>query len=296
MEKLKISASLDRHINIVLILPLVIIIGIMIVYPLFYSVQLGFTNRSLMRPTTRFVLFRNYIEILLDGRFWAAFLRSGIWTAGCIFPQLIWGLVMALLLNQDIRGKKIFQVLLILPWTLPGVAFVQMWKWILDPMGGIGNYFLFVLGIIPSYMSWFGQANTAMASAIWTYVWFGFPYMMISILAGLKAIPSSHYDVAKIEGASAFQTFRYVTFPYIRGIITVLLILRTIWVFNNFEIIFLATGGGPGDKTCTLPILTYTTGWQRFLLGKAASITGLMFIFLLLTTVLYLKSLKYVEK
>jgi len=176
------------------------------------------------------------------------------------------------------------------------VAFVQIWKWMLDPMGGIVNHLLYSLGVIPTYWSWFSKPHTAMGSVIWTYGWFAFPYVMISILAGLKAIPQSHYDVAKVEGASALQTFRYVTFPYVRGIISIVLLIRTIWVFNKFAIIFLATGGGPGDVTRTLPVLAYETGWQRFLIGKAASITGLMLVFLIIALFFYLKSVKFVEE
>ena len=186
----------------------------------------------------------------------------------------------------------VFRSLVIIPFALPPISVALMWKWMLNSAYGIVNYILMQINIIDIPIAWLSNLNTALPVAIFINTWFGFPLMTITIIAGLQSIPSEHYEVADIEGASGWQTFWNVTIPGIKQIVGIMIILRIIWVFNGFDILYLLTGGGPLRSTEALPILAYYTGWKSQLVGKTGAIATLLFLFLLLLMSVYFKLVK----
>jgi multiple sugar transport system permease protein len=215
-----------------------------------------------------------------------------VWTAGSVILQLLLGFIAALALEETRRLRTLFRVLLIIPWAFPAIVMTFVWRWMVDGLYGVLNYVLLSLGLINTTISFFGVPQTALPTGIAMNVWFGFPFMMVSLLAGLQTIPREHYEVAIIEGASYLQRLRYVVLPAIKGVMAILVVLRTIWVFNNFDFLYLTTGGGPGNLTQTLPIYAFRIGWLRQQVGRMAAVAILMIIVLAVITVLYFRLLK----
>ena len=162
-------------------------------------------------------------------------------------------------------------------------------------MYGVYNFFLISLNIIDQPIPWLGDPSYSMTAVVIVNVWFGFPLFTLGILAGLQSIPSEQYEVAKIEGANWYQTFWYVTLPNILTIVGIIIILRTIWVFNTFDLIYILTGGGPLNSTMTLPIYSYLVGWKSGLLGETAAVAIFLFLILIIFTFFYFRLFKIDE-
>lgn len=286
---------LDAKVPIIFVVPAVGLIGLVSIYPLVFAVRLSFTNMHLIYGTSRAFMIDNYIDVLNDPRLWHTLYNNLIWLGGCISLQFSLGMVIALLLDRPLPGKGAFQTLLIAPWAFSAIACVFTWKWLLEPSFGVINHTLVLLGFIPRPIGWFGSASRAMLSVIGVHVWYGLPFMALCLYAGLQSIPESDYDVAKIEGASALQTLWHVILPRLRIIIATLVVLRSIWIFNNFNFIFLSTGGGPGRLTETMPIYAYNIAWSDYLMGKGCAVTVIMFGILIVMIVVYFKLFKLAE-
>ena len=281
---------LDNHLGIVFLLPGICIVGLILVYPLVFNIYLSFTDAHLLYPDTHFIGFKNYVSILTSPEFFSAAKRSIIWTVGVLALQIPLGLGAALLLKTSNKKNIVFRSLLIIPYALPPITVAVMWRWMLNSLYGVVNFLLMRIGILSVPLPWLNNFNTAFATAIVITTWFGFPLLAIAFLAGLQSIPSSHYEVAAIEGASSIQTFWHVTLPGIKSIVLIMTLLRIIWTFNSFDILFLLTGGGPIGSTETIPILAYNLGWKSFVVGKTAAIATLLFVILFIFVVFYLKS------
>ena len=291
-----VGSWLDRQLGVLFILPGLICLLIVIAYPVVYNLFYSFTDKSLIYPNFIFVNFENFTSTLGDPDFWDAVRVNIIWTLASVGIQLLLGFIAALSLEQIRRGQTLFRVLLIIPWTFPSIVMAFVWRWMFDGLYGVVNYFLLLLGLIPTAIAWFGTPDTALGTVIAMNFWFGFPFMMVAILAGLQTIPSEHHDVATIEGANYLQRLRYVIFPALRGIVGILVVLRSIWVFNNFDFIYLTTGGGPGNLTQTLPIYAFHIGWLQYQVGRMAAVAILMMVVLGFITFIYFRLLRIEEE
>lgn len=281
---------LDKHLATVFIIPAILCILGLIVYPAILTIYNSMTNLSMLTMrATKFVGLDNYITVLKGSEFWVSLWNSLVFTVVSIAGQFFLGLTGALALQRISRGKGLYRIMLLVPWTFPSVAMTFLWDWLLDSNFGIVNYALMSIGLIQTPIAWFGNKVWAMPSVIAMNVWFGFPFMLLSLSAGLQTIPSEYYEVGLIEGIGFFQELKYIVVPALRRIIGVLLILRTIWVFNNYDFIFLTTGGGPSKSTQTVSIMAYFTAWKRSAMGRGSAITILLLIFVMLLITLYFK-------
>lgn len=288
-----IGQVLDQHLAALFIIPAVVCILGLIVYPAALTVYNSMTNLSMLTMrATKFVGLDNYAAVLSGSEFWVSLLNSIVFTVLSIAGQLFFGMAGALALQKIVRGRGFFRVGLLVPWTFPSVAMTFLWDWMLDSNFGVVNYALMGLGLIDAPIAWFGTKVWAMASVIAMNVWFGFPFMLLSLSAGLQTIPADYYEVGRIEGMNFFQEMRYIVLPSLRRIIGVLLILRTIWVFNNYDFIFLTTGGGPAKVTQTISIMAYFTAWKRSAMGRGSAITILLLLFVAVLITLYFKFFK----
>lgn len=287
----RLYALVDRYFAIIALAPALLILLFVLAYPVLSSIWFSLTDLSFTRRETSFVGLRNYAEILAAPEFWAALRNGLVWTIGCVTFQLLGGLTTALLLNEVTTGRAILRLAILVPWAFPTIVSAMVWKWMLNDMSGIVNYVLLQSGVVAQPILFFGRPEWAMWSVIGINVWFGIPFVAIALLAGLQAIPAEYYEVARIEGASFGQTLRYITLPFLKPIIAIILTLRTIFVFNSFELIYLLTQGGPIGSTRTLPILAYELGWQRYLPGKASAMTVLMLIVVAALAVCYFRLL-----
>jgi multiple sugar transport system permease protein len=288
-----LGALVDRYFMWIGLAPAAVCLLLVLVYPVLANIGYSFTNKSFLFADTSFVGLKNYFDVLGDEvfGFWAALRVSVLWTAGAVTLQFLVGLVAALLLNQDVFGQRFFRVVLLVPWAFPVIVYAMIWRWMLNDQGGVITWLAVALGLMPEPVFLLGQPSTALPTVIGVAVWYGYPFMAASLLAGMQSISEEYYEVARIEGATTWQQFWHVTLPFLRPVIVVVLVLRTIWVFNAFELIYLLTGGGPNGATLTLPVLAYNLGWQQFLPGKAATVSVLMLFVLAGAAFIYFRAL-----
>lgn len=287
---------MERRLPVIFLLPALLVVFLLLLYPVVSSLYYSVTDKSLLSDIYQFVGVNNYKSILTDSDFWTAFRNSIVWTVFSVLFQLLVGLTAALCLQHIKKLRGFFRTALIIPWAFPNIVIAFTWKWLMNDLYGYVNAVLMNLGLIDSPILFLANPKLAMPTLLLINTWFGFPFMMVSILAALQAVPKSEYEAAQIDGANAVQSFFFITLPHIRIVVGLLVVLRTIWAFNNFDLVFLITGGGPGTATETLPIYAYLTGWQLNALGKASAVATILLVFLLLVSLIYLKILNRMDK
>lgn len=282
--------------GLLFVMPAVILVIALIMYPVLSSIIFSFTNKHLIRPTYEFIGFSNYKEILTNLEFYTAFLTSIKWTVLSMIAQVFVGLVLAMSLNRVTKFRGIFRTILIIPWAFPSIVIAFSWKWILNDIYGFLPNILMSLNITDTPINFLANPDIVFWTVLFINTWFGAPLMMVNILSALQTIPSDQYEAAQIDGASSWQSFYHITLKHIRFVIGLLVVLRTIWVFNNFELIYLITGGGPTNITTTLPIFAYNTGWGMKQIGMASAVSVILLLFLLTICFFYFKVLNKWEK
>jgi multiple sugar transport system permease protein len=263
------------------ILPYLVFLLILVVYPILENLIISFQNKS--------GVFINYVEILHDRIFLKVVFNSLLWTFSSVILQFFIGLGIALLLNQPIKGKAIFRtIMLVLPWATPDVVAGVAWKWMYNDMYGVFNDILVKIGLINNYLPWLGFPNLARAGVIIANVWKGFPLSAMFYLAALQTVPQSLYEAANIDGANAWQKFRHVTIPIIRPVIFTTIMLTTIWSINYFPLIYTMTGGGPSNATDTFVTFAYKNAFKFLNFNRAAAIANISFVVVLIITIFYI--------
>jgi len=262
----------DWHLGYLFVLPMVVMVLALVAYPFCYAAYLSLTRKYVGVPPV-YVGFENYVRLAYDGFFRRAVWNSFVFTFASVGFKLVLGMVMALVLTSRIRYRNLFTGLLLIPWVAPTVVSALNFLWIFDASLGVLNYLLVkVFRILPQGVGWLSEPGTAMASVIFVNIWRGFPFFGISFLAGLKAIPGEQYEAAAVDGANIVQRFRHVTLPALRNIIIIVILLSTIWTFNDFAIVYILTKGGPGGATQVLPVFTYEMAFGAQRLGEAIAV------------------------
>jgi ABC-type sugar transport system permease subunit len=262
----------DYRLGYLFVVPMVVLVFALVAYPFCYAIYLSLTRKYVGVPPV-FVGFDNYIKLTWDGFFQRAVVNSFVFTFGSVGVKLVLGMGMALVLTSRIRFRSFFTGLLLIPWVAPTVVSALNFLWIYDYSLGVLNYLLVrVLHLLPQGVGWLSEPNTAMASVIAVNVWRGFPFFGISFLAGMKAIPVEQYEAAAVDGAGPLQRFRHVTLAGLRNIMIIVVLLSTIWTFNDFQIVYILTKGGPGGTTMVLPVFTYEIAFGAQRLGEAIAV------------------------
>lgn len=275
--------------GVMLIAPTVIVFGSVIVYPLLSAIYLSFFN--IFTPTLEgdFVGVANYFELLQTGAFWNALGNTLIWTVGTLTLQILFGVGMALVLHQNIWFRSLARSLILFPYFISTVVAVLVWKWLFNDLYGIMNHFLITLGIIDFPIDYLGTMPNAMISVILVGAWKYFPFVVIAVLARLQTIPDALYEAAKIDGAGPIARFFDVTLPQLRDVLVVIILLRAIWDFKEFDLIFLLTGGGPLSDTQTLPLLVYQEAFALNDMGMASAFAVVMMLIMLVFMIVYIR-------
>ena len=280
------------------VLPAMAIVICLLIYPLMSTLVYSFTNKTMTKTTFKVIGLTNYINVLKDPAFFAAFGHSLLWTAGSVLGQVIVGFAGALSLNR-IKNKKVqnaFRICAIIPWAFPAIATAMVWKWMLNGIYGFIPTVLMNLGITDNMPQFLSTSRLAMPTLIFINVWFGAPMILVNVFAALQTIPQDQYEAAQIDGATSRQTFFYITAPHIRTVVGLLVVLRTVWVFNNFDMIYMITAGGPAGASSTMPLYIYDTGWTGMMVGKASAASMLLLMFLILLCILYFLVINRWEK
>ncbi len=272
-----------------LLLPAFASTAFLIAYPLYLVFTMSLRegrSMTLSRIGELPLGFANYARVLSDPATWHSLRITLAYVVLAVAPAFLLGLALALLLNQRFPGRRWLRSLVLLPWAVPGVVVSIAFLWMLDASFGVVNYVLRTLGLIARDVAWFASGDTALFAVIIPTVWKGYPFFTLMLLAALQAIPHEFYEAARVDGASRWQQFRFITWPGIQGTAVLALILNGLWAFREFDIIFATTGGGPARATQTLALRVYNEAFAHFQLGLASSLgvfmlalSGLVIVF-----------------
>jgi multiple sugar transport system permease protein len=275
----------DRENGLPFVLPAVILLAFVTIYPVLYVLYLSLQRRLLIFGISRFCGLENYLFLLGDGRFWNALKNTVYFTTFSVSLELLLGLSIALLLNRDFAAKGLVRAVVLVPWAIPTVVSARMWEWIYNTDFGILNY------LLGQRINWLGSPHWAMHAAIAMDVWKTTPFVVILLLAGLQVIPRDLYRAARIDGAGSWQTFRRITLPLLTPVILVVLIFRTLDAFRIFDAVYVLTGGGPANTTETLSIYAYKVLFQTLQFGYGSALAVVVFLCVGAISVVYVRIL-----
>ena len=274
--------------GIALVAPLIIWLLLTIAYPIFSLIRLSFLDVGIIGTGGDFVGLENYQRVLRSRTFGPSMWRSLVWVLGNGVLQTLLAFIAALVLNLPFRGRALARSWVILPWIVPTVVAVIVWRWMLGTSGGIVNTLLLRLGVIQEQIGFFSTGGSAMASLVALNSWRFFPLLTIIILAGMQGIAQDLYDAAAVDGASAWQRFVNITIPGLKPVLFVMGLVGTLWSVNIFDVIYLVTGGGPSRATLTMPVLIYDMAFLQYRLGRAAAAAVLMALVVSIFTVAFI--------
>jgi multiple sugar transport system permease protein len=276
-----------------LVLPSLILVMVVVIYPVISGILMSFQELRLTRPAGNgYIGLEHYFDLQRDRIFLRALQNTAIWVVCGVASQFALGIITALALNRGIMGTRLARVVVLLPWVLPTVAAGHMWALMLDPRLGVINDILVQLGLQTSYTAWFANPTTAMPAVLVVALWQGFPFFTLMLLAGLQGIPDDLYEAAAVDGANPIQEFFYITLPLLRPIILATVVLRVIGMVNAPDLLIILTNGGPGDATQMLSLYAFNKAYNSFDFGYAAAISVVMFVILMVFTILYVRLLR----
>jgi raffinose/stachyose/melibiose transport system permease protein len=276
-----------------LLAPALTIYCLFAVYPMVNVVVLSFLRWNGLTTTSQFVGLDNYVQVFTqDPVFWTAARNTALWTAmSVIFPPAI-GFLLALALNQNIPGRAPLRALFYMPVIIAPIAVATMWRWMYDPFFGLFNAVLTALGLEGLIQDWLGDRNVALYSMFVASVWQTVGFSLVLFLAGLQSVSPTLIEASRVDGASRFQIFRYVTLPALRPSITIVLILSIINSLKAFDIVYGMTQGGPAQSTQMLALWAFTQAMQLGDFGRGAAISVVL---LLVTTAIVVPYLRWMR-
>ena len=267
---------------------------VFILYPAYYAIELSFYSSTSLISQGDWVGLDNYRAVLASDDFWSAFGNGLVFAGTAIFLQVVLGIGIAMLLNAKIPAQSLVRGIAILPYLLPTVVVALVFKWMLNGATGVLTRAGELLGF--GTINWFETPEAAMLSVIVLSVWIWTPFVVVSVLAGLQSISQDLYAAAEVDGATVWQQFWHITLPQLRPVLTVVVLLRGIWMFNKFDIVWLMTEGGPLRATEHLPILAYRMAFQQFDIGQGAAVATISFLMLSVVVLIYFKFFPLEEK
>lgn len=266
----RLVAFVDRHLAVLFPLPALLLVGLLMVYPLAYTLALSTRSYDLTLRSYRLVGLTHYVAALWSARFWDAFGRTAVFTALSVTGSMVLGMVMALVLNRDFLGARWARTAFLLPMVATPVATSLVWMMMFNPTLGVLNYFLQLAGLPPSL--WVADPWLAIPTVVMVDVWHFAPFAMLVLLAGLRALPPEPFESAMIDGASRWQTFWRITLPLLRPVLLVVLMFRTIDALKVFDLIWVMTAGGPGFASETLYVYAYNQAFKYLDLGYGSAV------------------------
>ena len=282
--------------GLAMVTPALMVLVFVLLYPAMVALQSSFFRIVTVTRKETFVGLHNYATLLQDPKFWEAFENSVVWSVGAISTQMVFGIAVALVLHKSIRGRSFVRGLVLFPYLVPAIVAVLIWRWVFSDTVGVANWFLVdFLQIIDQPVPWF-DPGWVMGSIIIMSLWKYLPYWALFILARLQTLPPELIDAAKIDGASSWQRFRYITLPWIMPVVIVLLVLRSIWAFNEFDMVYLPAGGGPLFETTTIPVYIRRVAFEYGDMGHAAAVAMVMLVGVALLTNFYFWTYRRAER
>jgi multiple sugar transport system permease protein len=275
----------ERLFGLGLVSPPFLVFFLITVIPLSIGIGLSFYG-GLGILTLNFVGPENYQRLASDGTFWQSLLTGIIFAVYSVFIQMVFGVAIALVINEKFKFANIVRTIVLVPYLVPTVAVAIIWEWLLNNNYGVVNFVL--AETIGTTVNFF-NVSTAIHSVSWVASWKFTIFVVLLVLARLQSIDSSLYEMAEVNGANFYQRFIDITLPNLRTTLAIVLLLRSIWMFNKFDIIYLLTQGGPFDATLTQTILAYNRAFVSLQFGSGAAITTVMFVGILIASIIYFR-------
>src|SRR3984893_10919646 len=260
----------------VLLLPAALLMVVLVGIPFLRALWLSFHRKLLGSEQAPWIGLQNYTALLGDATFWLAVKNTFVFTTASIGIKLGLGFAIALVLNEALPLRGLWRSIVMLPYAMPTLVSVLVWKWMYNDVAGVLDYLAIQSKLTDHTILWLGDPNIAMPAVIAVNVWRGFPFFVITILAGLQTVPQELYDAAKVDGAGVWARFRAITVPGILPVAAVTTLFSAILTFNDFSIIWILTQGGPGNATNVLATLTYRISIPGLELGKGVAVSVLM--------------------
>lgn len=274
------------------LLPAMTVLMAVAVFPILYSLYLSFFDVKLTRPNRMpFVWFDNYVELFEKPLFWTSVGHTVSFTVMSVTAVTGVALLVALLLNEDFRGRRILSAVLLIPWAIPYIADALMWKWIYDSGYGALNGLLYQLGFIEKYKVWLGDQHKTMWLIANAFVWKEVPLAAILLLVTLKSIPEDLYRAAKVDGATVWRRFIHITLPSMRPGFMLVLIYETMIAIRHFDLFFVLTEGGPGNASHTLSWHIYVETFRNLSFGAGAAMSYILALVTFALAYLIIRSL-----
>ncbi len=269
--------SYDQRSAMLFLVPMLVVLAVVAVFPVVYSFWISLFDLKLTRPhRVPFVWFDNYATVFRDALFWASAGRTALFTVMSVAAIMVIATLMALLLNEEFRGRRFLSAVLLVPWAIPYVANGLMWKWIYDSGYGALNGLLYQLDFIDKYMVWLGDSNKTLALIANAFVWKEVPLATILLLVTMKSIPADLYGAAKVDGANVWRRFFHVTLPSLRPGFALVVIYETMMAVRHFDLFFILTEGGPAEASHVLAWQVYVETFRKLSFGTGAALAYVM--------------------
>ena len=271
--------------------PVIVLMAVLMIIPIAVVIRYSFLDNVIMTPTSVGVGLANYAEVLSDPVFRTAALNTALFTGISVAVHMVLGLSFAMLLNSPVVGvrtRAVFRTIFVLPWLLTVAIIAILWRLLLDP-NGVVNYLLQGVGAIDTPVAWLADLQLALPAVILINIWAGYPFFMVSLLAGLQGIPSDLYEAAAVDGASWWRRFAHVTLPGLKPILISMGLLDVIWTSQQFPLIWMTTGGGPLDRTEMLSTYTYKLAFSEYQFALASASAVVMLLVAMVMATFYVR-------
>jgi ABC-type sugar transport systems, permease components len=294
-ESLEEFLSDRRIMAFITVVPATLMFALIVAAPIVWSIVASLHSINALSPAWEFVGLGNYAELIGETRFWESFGYNLVWAFSTSVLNTVLGTAVALLLNQNFRFKRILTPVMLFPYLVPSAFFGYIVMWITTQQWGLLNQLLIASGLITAenVVAWFtGDPWTAMATLVGVHNWKFSIFVAILVYAKLQGIPDDLYEAAIMSGATKYQQFRDITLPYIKNVLFITVLLRGLWNFNMFDLIWVATNANPIDSLVTLPVYAYKIGFQFQELGKSNAVATTLFVVLSVVGIIYFKTAK----
>lgn len=272
--------------------PTLLLIFVLMVIPIVMVISYSLRDNVIVNSNPVFTGFANYTKVLADPDFIAALKNTAIFISVSTVAHLVLGLSFAMMLNTKLLSgvtKAIFRIVYILPWLFTIAVIAVIWRLLLDP-AGVVNYVLQTLGLIQEGVGWFSDPDIALWAVTFVNVWSGYPFFMISLLAGLQGIPADLYEAASVDGTTWWQRFRHVTLPQLKPVIISMAVLDLIWTSQQFALIWMTTGGGPLNTTEMLSTYVYKQAFSEYEFATASAAAVIVLLLTMILAFFYVRS------
>ena len=276
------------------LLPVLVILLLLFGYPLINSIIMAFQNYKLTAPNDiQFNGLENFAKLFGDPDSMMILKNSFIYVIVSVLGQFLLGMMLALALKKQFRGRGIYQSIVFLPWAFSGFVVGLIFRWSFNGEYGVVNNLLMKFGLTDHNIAWLGTPGFSLAVVIMAMIWMGIPFFAIMILAALQSIPSDVYEAADVDGCGTIRQFFQITLPYIKPTLITTVLLRTIWIFNSLDLVVIITDGGPANTSQTLPAYMYSKAVGSYDFGFAAALGVILMLILGIYAMVFLKVTKY---